>query len=138
MNETKPSPVRLRPAIAALPPYRQGKAAASDAFKLSSNENPFDPLPAVLRAVQEVQDFNRYPDSSGTRLRTLLAERFNVAVDQVHLGAGSVSILTQLITAAATTGDEVVYSWPSFEAYPGIVTIAGATGVAVPIGRGHV
>ena len=33
-------------------PYRQGRTAAEDAFKLSSNENPFPPLPAVLEAIE--------------------------------------------------------------------------------------
>ncbi|MGV2903187.1 aminotransferase, partial [Microbacterium sp. AGC62] len=45
---TEPILPRIRPAIAALAPYRQGKQAGPDAFKLSSNENPFDPLPSVL------------------------------------------------------------------------------------------
>lgn len=139
MNETTPLSVRLRPTIASLPPYRQGKAGAADAFKLSSNENPFEPLPAVLKAVQDVHDFNRYPDTSGTKLRTILAERFGVGLDEVHLGAGSVSILTQLVTAAAEAGDEVIYSWRSFEAYPGLAIIAGATGVPIPnrLDHGH-
>ncbi|WP_232819102.1 histidinol-phosphate transaminase [Homoserinimonas sp. OAct 916] len=131
MNQT-PAPVKLRPTIAALPPYRQGKAASEEFFKLSSNENPFEPLPAVLAAVQQLHSFNRYPDSSATRLRQVLATRFGVDLDQVHVGAGSVSLLAQLIAAAAEIGDEVVYSWRSFEAYPGLVTIAGATAVPIP------
>ena len=38
--------------------------------------------------------------------------------DEVHVGSGSVAILAQLIQAAAGPGDEVVYAWRSFEAYP--------------------
>ena len=45
-------PVRVRAEIAALPPYKQGKQAEAGGFKLSSNENPFDPLPGVVEAVQ--------------------------------------------------------------------------------------
>ena len=41
--------VTLRPEIAALQPYRQGRPAAADAFKLSSNENPFPPLAGGAR-----------------------------------------------------------------------------------------
>ena len=41
--------VTLRPEIAALPPYRQGRPAAADAFKLSSNENPFPPAAGRAR-----------------------------------------------------------------------------------------
>jgi histidinol-phosphate aminotransferase len=125
-------PVRLRPEIAALQPYRQGRPAAAEAYKLSSNESPFPPLPAVLEAIAD-SSVNRYPDASATVLRTRLAERFGVAVDEVHAGSGSVAILAQLIQAAAGPGDEVLYAWRSFEAYPGLVTVSGATSVQVPI-----
>lgn len=112
-------------------PYRQGKAAADDAFKLSSNENPFDPIPAVLEAIAS-SSVNRYPDGSAIALRTALANHYSLEPENVHVGAGSASILSQLITAAAGVGDEVVYSWRSFEAYPGFVAVAGATSVQVP------
>jgi histidinol-phosphate aminotransferase len=123
--------VRLRPEIETLAPYRQGKAAAADAFKLSSNENPFEPIPAVVAAIA-ASSINRYPDGAATALREKLAERWNLRPENVHVAAGSASILSQLITAAAGHGDEVVYSWRSFEAYPGFVLVAGATSVAVP------
>lgn len=133
MTDAKAPQVRLRPDIIALAAYRQGKPAADDAFKLSSNENPFDPLPEVLQAVASASALNRYPEASAIRLREKLAERFSVDIDQVHLGAGSVSIIAQLIQAAASAGDEVVYAWRSFEAYPGLVAVAGATSVQVPV-----
>jgi histidinol-phosphate aminotransferase len=123
--------VRLRADITALAAYRQGKPAADDAFKLSSNENPFEPIPAVLAAIAQ-SSINRYPDAVALELRRRLGERFGVGIAQVHLGAGSVSILAQLIQAAAGPGDEVVYSWRSFEAYPGLVAVAHATSVTVP------
>jgi histidinol-phosphate aminotransferase len=124
--------VRLRPEIVALPAYRQGKAAIETAFKLSSNENPFEPLPGVVEAVNAVSSFNRYPDATALALRERLAARYGLSADEVHIGAGSVALLAQLILAAAGPGDEVLYSWRSFEAYPGLVTVAGATSVTVP------
>ncbi|WP_437440947.1 histidinol-phosphate transaminase [Rathayibacter oskolensis] len=126
-------PVRLRPEILALPAYRQGRAASADAFKLSSNENPFDPLPSVLERVRGVDDFNRYPDAAATALRTALAESYGVGIDEVIVGAGSVAVIAQLISAAAGEGDEVLYAWRSFEAYPSLVTTAGATSVRIPL-----
>ena len=133
---TAPEPtgarVRLRAEIAALPPYRQGRPAPADGFKLSSNENPFDPLPAVQAAIAAAAtEVNRYPDATALRLRERLAERYGVSADEVIVGAGSVSLLAQFILAAAGPGDEVVYSWRSFEAYPGLVTVSGATSVQV-------
>jgi histidinol-phosphate aminotransferase len=133
VTEAPDIPIRVRPAIAALPPYKQGKQAGQDAFKLSSNENPFDPLPGVLEAVQAATSLNRYPDASATRLRKRLAERFGVEVDSIHIGAGSVSILAQLVLATSGPGDEVIYAWRSFEAYPWLAVVAGATAVHVPL-----
>jgi histidinol-phosphate aminotransferase len=124
--------VRLRPDIEVLQPYRQGKPAPDDAYKLSSNENPFEPLPAVLEAIA-ASSINRYPDGMATELRRRLAERFGVTPTEIQVGAGSVSIIAQLISAASGPGDEVVYAWRSFEAYPGLVTVAGATSVQVPL-----
>jgi histidinol-phosphate aminotransferase len=129
--------VTLRPEIAALPPYRQGRAADAEAFKLSSNENPSPTHPAIIAAIAE-SHLNRYPDGAATALRARLAERAGVTIDEVHVGAGSSSILYQLVQATAGPGDEVVYAWRSFEAYPLMVTVAGATSVRVPnLAGGH-
>lgn len=133
MHASTTNPVRLRPEIVALSAYRQGRPAADDAFKLSSNENPFEPIPAVVEALAGASGVNRYPDAAATELRTRIAERFAVSLQEVHAGAGSVAILAQLIQAAAGKDDEVVYAWRSFEAYPGLVAVAGATSVTVPV-----
>lgn len=139
MTDAPEHPIRIRPEIAALPAYRQGKQAGADAFKLSSNENPFEPLPGVIDAVRSAVAFNRYPDASASRLRARLAERFGVGDDAVHIAAGSVSILFQLAQATSGPGDEILFSWRSFEAYPSLATVAGATAVTVPnaAGGGH-
>lgn len=125
------TPVHLRPEIETLPPYRQGAAADAQSFKLSSNENPFDPLPAV-RAAISLDDINRYPDAQATRLRERLSALHGVELDQVHVGSGSVAIISQIMLAAVAHGDEVVYAWRSFEAYPLLATAAGAVSVQVP------
>ena len=130
---TEPLLPRIRPEIAVLPPYRQGRQAGPDAFKLSSNENPFDPLPQVAAALRDAVPVNRYPDATAAALRTRLGERHGVDPDAVHVAAGSVSILYQLVHATATVGDEVLYAWRSFEAYPNIPLVAGATSVQIPL-----
>ncbi len=112
-------------------PYRQGRTAAEDAFKLSSNENPYPPLPSVLEAIA-ASSVNRYPEGSAAGLRERLGARFGVSPERIQVGAGSSSLLTQFILAAAAPGDEVVYAWRSFEAYPLLVGISGATSVQVP------
>lgn len=117
-------------------PYRQGRAASEDAFKLSSNENPFPPLPAVVDAIAE-SSVNRYPEGSAAALRDRIGARHSISPEQVQVGAGSVSVLAQLISAAAAPGDEIVYSWRSFEAYPLLVAASGATAIEVPNAPDH-
>ncbi|GAA4752118.1 histidinol-phosphate transaminase [Amnibacterium soli] len=126
------SPVRMRPEIAALPAYKQGRQAVADGYKLSSNENPFGPLVEIVEAVARAE-VNRYPDATGPALRAKLGGRFGVTAQQVHLGAGSVALLSQFLLAVCEPGSEVVYAWRSFEAYPGLVTVAGGTSVQVPL-----
>jgi histidinol-phosphate aminotransferase len=42
-------------------------------------------------------------------------------------------VLGQIIAATCDPGDEVIYAWRSFEAYPIVVAIAGAVSVQVPL-----
>lgn len=128
-------PVKLRPEILAQRAYKQGKPAPANSFKLSSNEVHFPPLESVQKAVTESVVTNRYPDASAGAVRETLAEYYGLTTDNVIVGAGSVALLYQAVQAAASVGDEVVYPWRSFEAYPGMVTLTGATEVTVPLRR---
>lgn len=129
---------RLRPGLAAVPGYVPGRspaaAAGLPAHKLSSNENPFPPLPSVLEAVRDrAAEFNRYPDMAVAALTSALAERFGLTPESVATGTGSVAVLGQVLAAVAGPGDEVVFAWRSFEAYPIVVRVSGATPVPVPL-----
>lgn len=130
--------LKHRTQIDTLPSYHQGKPAPNvpgvRSYKLSSNENPFEPLDSVTEAlVPALQRINRYPDMRGSAVVERLAQEINVATANIQLGCGSTEIITQLVDFVAGTGDEVVYPWRSFEAYPIIVTGAGATSVQVPL-----
>jgi histidinol-phosphate aminotransferase len=130
---------RLRAVLERLPAYVAGRppgAAPSGVrpYKLSSNENPFPPLPGVVEAARDAAgDLNRYPPPTAIALERALAARFGVDPAQVVVGAGSVGLLQQLVAAAAGDGDEVVYAWRSFEAYPIVIAVGGAVGVPVPL-----
>ncbi|NKX56442.1 histidinol-phosphate transaminase [Arthrobacter mobilis] len=127
-----------RTGLELVPAYKQGKApepgAGGGAFKLSSNENPYPPLPSVHRAVVEAAaDLNIYPDMAAPELTALVADRFDVPASSIVFGAGSVEVASQLIHAVASPGDEVVFAWRSFEAYPALVRVAGCVPVPVPL-----
>ncbi len=125
--------VHLRPVLSSLPAYVPGRTVAG-AIKLASNETPYPPLPHVVdRIAAAAQAANRYPDSNSTELVAALAERHGVAAEQVVVGCGSVSLCTQLTQAVADADEEVVYAWRSFEAYPIITAVSGASSVQVPL-----
>ncbi|MFE0178158.1 histidinol-phosphate transaminase [Streptomyces sp. NPDC059002] len=134
MSETSP---RLRAELEGVPTYKPGKPAAADgpvAYKLSSNENPYPPLPGVMEsALAAAGSFNRYPDMACTGLMNELADRFGVPVSHIATGTGSVGVAQQLLQATSGPGDEVIYAWRSFEAYPIITQVSGATSVRVPL-----
>jgi histidinol-phosphate aminotransferase len=129
---------KLRAALDGIPTYKPGRPPAAGegvpSFKLSSNENPYPPLPGVLEAAAAAAArLNRYPDMACSVLTAELAERFGVPADHVATGTGSVGVAQQLLQATAGPGDEVVYAWRSFEAYPIITGISGAKAVEVPL-----
>ncbi|MDT0262206.1 histidinol-phosphate transaminase [Jatrophihabitans lederbergiae] len=130
--------VRLRPTLAALPAYVPGKSVPGS-IKLASNENSYGPLPHVLeRIAAAAENVNRYPDTNSSELMDALAAKFGIGSDRLVVGCGSVSLCQQLVFATADEGDEVVFGWRSFEAYPIISAIAGATAVKVPLdGQTH-
>jgi histidinol-phosphate aminotransferase len=127
-----------RAIIDSIPGYKQGKPAPKTqgqrSFKISSNENPFEPLPSVVKAIEQqaLGTINRYPDMRGWELVERLAALDGVEPENVVLGCGSSEVITQLVSLVAGPGDEVIYPWRSFEAYPIIVAGAGASSVQVP------
>lgn len=127
------APVQLRSEVLSQRAYQQGKPAPDNSFKLSSNELPFPLLEEVIAAASDVSATNRYPDASCSAVREALGEHYGLDANQVLVGAGSVSLLQQAVTSAAGPGDEVIYPWRSFEAYPGMLTHSGATGVPVAL-----
>lgn len=139
MTENTP---KLRAALDGVPTYQPGKPAAGGGpagYKLSSNENPYPPLPGVLEsAVEAAGSLNRYPDMACTGLMAELAERFEVPLTHLATGTGSVGVAQQLVQSTAGPGDEVIFAWRSFEAYPIITQVSGATPVPVPLTEGDV
>jgi histidinol-phosphate aminotransferase len=137
-----PREPRPRAVLDAMPSYKPGKPATPTgglaAYKMSSNENPYPPLPSVLAVVQAAAGtINRYPDMAVTALTEALAESLEVPAECIATGTGSVGVLGQVVQAMCEAGDEVVYAWRSFEAYPIVCAVAGAASVPVPLAPGQ-
>ena len=129
----------IRSDLSQLPAYVPG-ASLPGALKLASNESSLAPLPAVSQVVAEAAaGVNRYPDMGAFALREAFANwlgstwDFPLSVENIAVGNGSSALCLQSIQATCAAGDEVVFAWRSFEAYPILTRIAGARPVQVPL-----
>ena len=136
--------IKIRPVVAGLPSYSAVKPAPKMdqglSYKLYANENPFPPLPGVIEATAAAiaSKMNRYPDIANTEMTYAVSGQLGVPAEQLAFGTGSVGVLYHLLQATCQPGDEVVYAWRSFQAYPIATALTGATPVPVPLGSGAV
>lgn len=146
MAEAAHSRVPLRPEIKALPEYVPGARPEPGVkvHRLASNENPYPPLPSVAAELaEELVGINRYPDMGNADLLGALADFLNAQADHgitsanLAVGTGSVGVLGHILQAVVGPGDEVIYPWRSFEAYPIVVDIVGGRSVRVPLIDGY-
>jgi histidinol-phosphate aminotransferase len=130
--------VKLRDAMASLPAYVPGRKIPG-AIVLASNESPYGLLPGVADVLAErTGTVSRYPDMASGELIATIADHHGVGPERVAVGAGSVEVCSQLASATVGPGDEVVFGWRAFEAYPIITAVAGGTAVKVPLDAGAV
>ncbi|QBJ96133.1 aminotransferase class I/II-fold pyridoxal phosphate-dependent enzyme [Rhodococcus sp. ABRD24] len=129
---------RPRPEIEALPRYSTASGVATVRWRASSNESAIAPSPAVAEAIARTGTHGHlYPTPFSDDLVAALAERLSVPAAEVLTGAGSLALLQQVLTAFTGPGTEVVHAWRSYEAYPILIGIAGATAVPVPLDAQH-
>src|SRR3954449_340376 len=124
--------------MGSLPAYVPGPKTPG-AIVLASNESPYGLLPSVADVLAEsTGSVSRYPDMASSELIAAVAEHHGVEPQRVAVGAGSVEVCGQLASAALGAGDEVVFGWRAFEAYPILTAVAGGTAVKVSLDAQHV
>jgi histidinol-phosphate aminotransferase len=133
-------PSLVRPEVLELRPVVHGSVAAaelaalglasSDILDFSVNTNPLGPAPRVLHAVRDT-DWSRYPGDDEHPLRQCLAERADVAPEQVVLGNGSAELIWLIAIAGLCVGDRVGIVAPTFGEYARALRVVGATPVEV-------
>jgi histidinol-phosphate aminotransferase len=121
---------------AAVLPARLVRAAppVANVVRLSSNENPYGPSPAALKAMTDGFSLAwRYPDEYADMLGDELARINSVPAEQILLGDGSGEIL-KLAAAAFTNKDKkIVVANPTFEAIARHATVALAEAVKIDL-----
>lgn len=120
--------------IEALSPYEAGlpvsevrkRFGLNRVTKLASNENPLGPPPsAVLAMWKALENTHRYPDG-GLELRAELSRRFRTRIDNVAVGSGSESIMSNILRTFLCDDDEVLTSEGTFS---GIRVLSQGRGV---------
>ena len=116
-------------------PYKAGKPISDvkrqlglkNIIKLASNENPLGPSLMAVNAVKEILlETHRYPDSNGYDLRTKLAKKFDLNIDNVIIGGGSEGIMSVIMRTFLSSKDEIIASKNSFI---GFRVLANASGI---------
>ena len=98
-------------------------------IKLASNENPYGSSPKAMDAVRNCLEENyRYPDAAAYLLKEKLAQRFNLKMENVVVGAGSEGVMSTIMRTFLRMGDEIIAAQHSFI---GFRVLANASGMRV-------
>jgi histidinol-phosphate aminotransferase len=128
------------PYIDALSPYEPGRSVEDvrraygidRVAKLASNENPLGSSPLALEAIQRhMQVLNYYPNG-GLDLRNVLAEEYDVKVENVIAGSGSDSIMSNIIRTFLCDEDEVLTTESAFIGFQVLARSRGVRYKTVP------
>jgi histidinol-phosphate aminotransferase len=127
--------------VGQLQPYVPGKPieelerqyGVKNIVKLASNENPLGPSQRVLDTLSKAsKSLSLYPDGNGFTLKTAIADKFGVELEQITLGNGSNDVLEIIARTFVSPSDEVLYSQYTFAVYPILTQAIGAKGITVP------
>jgi len=139
-------PIRIRPDLHRVDPYRPGRPIGevaaeyglTDVVKLASNENPEGPFPEVAAAIAAHLDgLNRYPDNAKPHLTGALAAHLGVPAERIWTGGASNELTLITALSMGGPGTSAVHAWPSFSLYQ-IGSRAGfAQDVPVPLTADH-
>jgi len=126
---------KTKKSILDIAPYVPGESKAGDMsklVKLSSNEGPFGPSPATVKAITNAaSNVHRYPDGDASALRAVLAEKNNIEAKNIICGAGSDEIIAMLCNAFGGEGAEIIHYDHGFLMYSIYAKASGATPVPV-------
>ena len=122
-----------------LPPFEaelaeRARRGVPKALRLDSNENPNGPSAAALDAMRGMfGESSRYPDLAISDLRTAIAKRHGVTVDNVLTGCGSSEVLRMAVNTFTDRAHALVTAAPTFEDPASQATRLGVPVRTVPV-----
>lgn len=134
--------MKIRTHLASLPPYtpiepfeilsaRLGRGP-SQIVKLDANENPYGILPAVRKALAEMDFPHIYPDPESRALRKSLAQFTGVDEEYLLAGSGADELLDLLMRVFLEPGECILSCPPTFGMYPFDAELNAARCIEIP------
>jgi histidinol-phosphate aminotransferase len=128
------------PYIDSLSPYEAGRSVEdvqrsyglARVVKLASNENPLGPSPMAVEAMRRNMSALHFYPNAGFDLRTVLAEEYDLKVDNVIAGSGSESIMGNIIRTFLCDEDEVLTTEAAFIGFQVLAKSRGVRYRTVP------
>lgn len=143
LTETRPTgALKPKRMLRRLPDYRAGRSSQlvmreqglDSVIALAANEMSDGPLPSVEAVIAgHYREANRYPEVRSATLIDAIAHFHSIPSDRVAVGPGSAGLMWQFSEAFLDDRSAVVAPTPSFEGYPLIAAMAGATYRPVPL-----
>lgn len=102
--------------------------------KLASNENPLGPSPKAIEAVMnELHSMHLYPDAAAIQLRTMIAKKHGLNIDNVVCGSGGEQLLSIIAVTFINKGDHAIMVDTTFGLYETSVISMGGIAVQIPL-----
>jgi histidinol-phosphate aminotransferase len=128
--------------IRELKPYKAGRTidevkeefGLESVIKLASNENPLGPPESAIRAaIAVLAEGHRYPDPAARALRKELAQRYQLSIENIIVGAGSEGILSSIARVFLEKGDQVLTADAAFLGFPILCRTRGVEPTMIPL-----
>ncbi len=136
----------IRPELEPMRPYTPGLRASEvrersgrdDVRKLSSNENPYGPVPGALAGMQAVLGrLNVYPDGAARALKRRICQHLGVAEENLVVGNGSNELLRIVAQAVSPRETSASSRGRASWSIRWSCQLMGATEIRVPLGGGE-
>ncbi len=114
--------------------YTPGFQPDTTAIKLNTNENPYPPSPAVVKALANINpdQLRRYPPIYWNELRNTIAKLHNIDHEMVVCGNGGDEILSMLIRCCCNKDRPVAYPTPTYTLYRVLAQIQNCPVIELP------
>lgn len=130
------APSFVRVTVRDMEGYTPGEqpALGERVVKLNTNENPYPPSPAVIRALHEIEPemLRRYPNPTADIFRISAAKILGITAEMIIAGNGSDDILTIATRTFLSAGDTLAYPDPTYSLYHVLAKLQDAKYAEVP------